>query len=313
MLPDLNRLKIFYHIFNEKSSTEAAKLLHITQSGVSQHLKKLEEELQTALFTRVNRRLIPTAAGTKLYEVVKTFMLDLEHGVRQLNETSERPSGKLRIGTPYEFGKKYIPKIFASFHRMYPAASLQLELGDPKILFSMVSEGQLDFAYIDILPIMMDTPGGISAYTIEPVATEEFVLACSRNFYQQRVGRASYKPLTNLEYIGYKTDTALFKSWFKLHFETEPSSLNLAFTADSAEAIIAAIEEGIGLGITVSHLMHQKIASGTIVAIRPTPKKLQNTIACVQFKNKEITITEKVFQEHLRNELNKNYAMLDLT
>ena len=70
MLPDLNRLKVFFHIFNEQSSTAAAKKLHITQSGVSQHLKKLEEELQTELFTRVNRKLVPTAAGKKLYGIV---------------------------------------------------------------------------------------------------------------------------------------------------------------------------------------------------------------------------------------------------
>lgn len=312
MLPDLNRLKIFYHIYNEQSSTKAAKLLHITQSGVSQHLKKLEDELQTSLFTRVNRRLVPTHAGTNLYEIVRKFMTELEHGVRHINDLTENPSGLLRIGAPSEFGKNYIPKIFASFRKLYPKVSLQLELGDPKILFSMVSAGELDFAYIDILPILIDTPGGVSAYSIEPVVTEEFVLACSRSFYEQRVAGAKYESLINMEYIGYKTDTALFNSWFKLHYDKSPSSLSLAFIADSAEAIISAIEADMGLGITVSHLMTRQIASEKIVAVRPTQEKLQNTIACVQFKDKEKTVTEKVFQEYLRTELNKNYTKLNL-
>lgn len=312
MLPDLNRLKVFYHIYNEQSSTGAAKLLHITQSGVSQHLKKLEDELQISLFTRVNRKLIPTSAGTNLYGIVKKFMAELESGVRHINDVTEKPSGLLRIGAPVEFGKNYIPKIFASFRKLYPKVSLQLELGDPHMLFARVSEGDLDFAYIDILPIFIDTPGGASAYLIEPVVTEEFVLACSRSFYEQRVAGAQYESLINMEYIGYKTDIALFSSWFKLHYDKSPASLNLAFIVDSAEAIISSIEADMGLGITVSHLMTRQIASGSIVPIRPTQEKLQNTIACVQFKDKEKTATEKVFQEYLRSELNKNYTKLNL-
>ncbi|CCO23093.1 LysR family transcriptional regulator [Maridesulfovibrio hydrothermalis] len=303
MLPDLNRLKVFYHIFNEQSSTGAAKLLHITQSGVSQHLKKLEDELQTKLFTRVNRRLVSTSAGLKLYDIVKSFMVELESGVRHINETTVKPSGVLRIGAPSEFGKTYLPKIFASFYRQYPDVSLQLELGDPKVLFSMVSNGELDFAYIDILPILMDTPGGVSSYSIEPVVSEEFVLACSRGYYEKYMSDAEYDDLIGLDFIAYKTDIALFSSWFKLHFDKSPSSLNLVFTADSAGAIISAIEEDMGLGITVSHLMTKQIADGSIIPIRITQNKLQNTIACVQFKDKERTVTENAFQEHLRIEL----------
>ncbi|NDV24171.1 LysR family transcriptional regulator [Desulfovibrio sp. JC022] len=312
MLPDLNRLKVFFHIFNEQSSTGAAKRLHITQSGVSQHLKKLEEELQTELFTRVNRRLIPTAAGKKLYGIVQGFMSELEQGVRHINDGLEMPSGPLRIGAPIEFGKIYLPPVFGSFRRKYPKVTMQLELDEPKVLFEKVAEGELDFAYIDILPFFMNTPGGTSAYSIEPVVREEFVLACSKKYYRARVNGTDYDQLKKLNFIGYKDDIALFRSWFKLHFEREPQQLNLVFIADSSEAIVSAIKAGLGAGITVSHLMNREIATGEIIAIRPDEEKLQNTIACVQFKDKQSTITEKAFQEHLRLELNKNYAKLEL-
>lgn len=55
MLPDFNRLRVFYYIYKTGSSTSAGKELHLTQSGVSQHLKKLEQELDYELFTRVNK------------------------------------------------------------------------------------------------------------------------------------------------------------------------------------------------------------------------------------------------------------------
>ncbi|WP_421903888.1 LysR family transcriptional regulator [Maridesulfovibrio sp.] len=312
MLPDLNRLKVFFHIFNEQSSTAAAKKLHITQSGVSQHLKKLEEELQTELFTRVNRRLVPTAAGNKLYGIVQEFMDELEQGVRHINDGMETPSGPLRIGAPSEFGKIYLPPMFGSFRRKYPAVTMELELDEPKVLFEKVAAGKLDFAYIDILPFFMDTPGGTSAYSIEPVVREEFVLACSKEYYQARINGTDYDQLKQLDFIGYKKDLSLFRSWFRLHYDHEPQNLNLVFIADSSEAIVSAIKAGLGAGITVSHLMNREINAGEIIAIRPDEEKLQNTIACVQFKNKQPNITEKAFQEHFQLELSKNYAKLDL-
>ncbi|MFW5500521.1 MULTISPECIES: LysR family transcriptional regulator [unclassified Maridesulfovibrio] len=313
MLPDLNRLKVFFHIFNEQSSTAAAKKLHITQSGVSQHLKKLEEELQTKLFTRVNRKLVPTAAGRKLYGIVQDFMDELEQGVRHINDGLETPSGPLRIGAPSEFGKIYLPPIFGSFRRKYPTVTMQLELDEPSVLFEKVASGELDFAYIDILPFFMDTPGGTSAYSIKPVVKEEFVLACSEEYYRAKINGTGYEQLKQLDFIGYKKDIALFRSWFKLHFGREPQQLNLVFIADSSEAIVSAIKAGLGVGITVSHLMNREINTGKIVAIRPDAEKLQNTIACVQFKNKQSSITEAAFQDHFRLELSKNYAKLELS
>jgi DNA-binding transcriptional LysR family regulator len=167
----------------------------------------------------------------------------------------------------------------------------------------MVAEGALDFAYIDILPIFIDTPGGVTSYIIEPVVNEEFILACSRSYYENNIEALTYENLIRLDYIGYKRDLALFHSWFSLHFNAQPSTLNMPFTVDSAQAIITAIELDLGLGITVSHFMTRQITEGSIVPILVTEKKLQNTIACVRFREKRQTITETGFQLHLQQEL----------
>ncbi|PIE72623.1 MAG: LysR family transcriptional regulator [Deltaproteobacteria bacterium] len=303
MLPDLNRLKVFFHIFNEKSSTGAARVLNITQSGVSQHLKKLEEELQVSLFTRVNRSLVPTTAGLNLYKMVKTFMGELEEGIRYLGQREDTPSGQLRIGAPSEFGKTYLPKIIASFHHIYPKVTFVLELGGPKELFESVSNGKLDFAYIDMLPILLHIPKGLTAYTIDPLVREEFVLACSSKYYTDNIAQAEYDKLISLNYISYKNDIALFQSWFELNYGKAPAALNLVLIADSAQSIVTAIAEDIGAGIIVSHLISNQVEDGSFVQIGTTHEKMKNTIACVHFKDKEETVTEKIFQEYFRKEL----------
>ncbi len=303
MLPDFNRLRVFYHIYNQQSSTAAAKTLNISQSGVSQHLKKLEDELQQSLFTRVNRRLVPTSAGHELYSIVQGFILNLEDGVKSLGTARNTPSGLLRIGAPSELGNTYLPKIMARFNQMYSDVTFQLELRDPPSLFTMVSQGELDFAYIDILPIYLNTPDTLRTYSIEPLVQEEFIMICSRVYYEKQVKRVSYEELVNQQFISYKKDIALFQSWFHLHFDQEPQSLRLALIADSARAIISALEEGLGMGMIVSHLITNQLEEGSLIPLEPKRKRLKNTIACVRLKDKEVTLTEQFFQKHCSDAL----------
>ena len=58
MVPDLNRLKVFTHVYVHRSVTKAAHSLNLSQPAISQHLKKLEKELRVVVWhVRVDMRL----------------------------------------------------------------------------------------------------------------------------------------------------------------------------------------------------------------------------------------------------------------
>lgn len=300
MLPDFNRLGIFIHIYEQKSSTKAALKLGLTQSGVSQHLKKLEEEIGTPLFTRVSKRLVATKEADSLYLVVRKFVDELkQHTIAE----DGVPRGLIRLGTPVEFGRTYMPKIFAAFKKLYPKVRLQLECGDPPSLYKMLSQGKIDFAYIDILPFKVETPWGESAYQIEPMISEELVLACSKHYYKTAVGAKRYDKLVGAEFISYKEDISLLQSWFDHHFAKQPQKLQLSFIVDSASGIISGMKEDLGLGIVVSHLIADEVQSGELVAISPQKNSLLNTIAMVHLKNRQENPTEKLFKDHFHQML----------
>ncbi len=306
MLPDFNRLKIFYYVFLEKSSTAAARKLNITQSGVSQHLQKLEFELNSALFTRAHRQLVPTQAGQRLFLILKPFMEELEIGIKNIKKAQKKPSGHLRIGSPVEFGKMHLPGICAAFRAQFPDVTFFLKLGDPETLLPMVSKGELDFAYIDMFPNAGQIFGDFNPYTIEPIVEEELVLACSRVYYEKKIkGRHTLKQLINKEYISYKPNASALLSWFKFHFGVSSIQLDVVLTIDNVRAAIEAITHHLGLGIIVTHLISKEIDSGNIIPIRISSKKIVNKIALFQLVNKKTTLSEKMFQTHLRNEISR--------
>ena len=304
MLPDYNRLKIFYYIYLRKSSVTAAKELHITQSAVSQHLQKLESEIGVPLFTRLHRRLVPTAAGDRLFRVLKPFIDELEFAIGEIKKAQETPSGLLRIGAPVEFGKAYMPGIISSFRKQYPDVAFFLKLGDPATLLPMLGNGQLDFAYLDVFSNDGQIFGELSAYSIEPFLEEDVIMACSKQYYDLNIRKDhSFKNLVTKDFIEYKPDASALLSWFKYHFEKSPIQLNIVLTVDSVQAVISAIKHHLGLGVIVSHLVAQEITNTTIVPVKFPSKKVVNKISLLQLPDKIPNRTEKTFQMHFRNEI----------
>ena len=152
MLPDLNRLNLFYHVHSRLSITEAAEELHITPSAVSQQIKKLETEIGVPLFTRLHKRLVPTPSGKRLFSLVAPLIDSLKDGMDTLDEGRKEPSGVLRIGAPVEFGSIYFPHVISTYRNRYPKVTFDLELGRPSELMPRVESGEIDLSFVDAFP-----------------------------------------------------------------------------------------------------------------------------------------------------------------
>lgn len=306
MHPDLNRLRVFYFVYREKSVAAAADALHLTPSAVSQHLQKLEREIKTPLFTRLHKRILPTAAAENLFGIVQPFIDQLEDGIRRIAQTKKTPAGRLRIGAPKEFGKAYFPQIFGGFRKRYPDVSFTLILGNPTTLLPMVGDGALDFAFVDMFPIrgqMAEMPAYLS---IEPIIEEEVILACSKDYYRHKVGRPhTAERLMSMDFISYRVEAAALRNWFKHHFGKTAVHLNMALIVDSHQAVIGAIKADVGMGVVSSHLVWDDIRSGSIIAVATRKKEVINRISLVQLSGKVPVLTEKMFHVHIRESLRR--------
>jgi DNA-binding transcriptional LysR family regulator len=313
MLPDFNRLKIFFHVYSAQSIASAAGSLNITASAVSQQLKKLEHELKTPLFTRPHKRMVPTAAGQRLFDIVAPFVRMLETGIHVLDKARATPSGLLKIGAPVEFGTTYIPGIFSSFREQYSDVTFFLKLGRPSTLLPMVSTGELDFAFVDTFPTKRQPYEDMGGFSVTPVIEEEVVLACSQTYYERRIGnRCVYENLAHQPFISQQSDAWALKNWFRHHFGRSPTRLDIVLIVESHQAVLSGIRHHLGLGIIVSHIVSKEIARGDMVPIRTGTDQAVNRISLIQLKDKVPSLTEKFFQVHFLEELRQNATLKNL-
>lgn len=82
----LNALKYFYFVAHYGSVTNASKSLHVTQSAVSKQVKNLENILGFELFDRVNKSLVLTDQGQKLYSSCQSAFTQLDNCLLDLQE-----------------------------------------------------------------------------------------------------------------------------------------------------------------------------------------------------------------------------------
>ncbi|MBW8309390.1 MAG: LysR family transcriptional regulator [Candidatus Paracaedibacteraceae bacterium] len=126
---DVWRLKVFFEVAREGSTSRAAEKLNMTQSAVSRAVITLEKRIKAQLFDRV-RGMRLTAQGERLYILAERIMHETDN-IEKLFFEEEEIQGSLKIAAlPYIATDWFIPNI-KDFLKNYPHVDLQIfPLGD---------------------------------------------------------------------------------------------------------------------------------------------------------------------------------------
>ncbi|GAA5182154.1 CysB family HTH-type transcriptional regulator [Niveibacterium umoris] len=125
--------------------TEVASALFTSQSGVSKHIKDLEDELGVELFIRRGKRLLGlTEPGKELVEIVERMLLDARNIKRLAQQFSQRDEGKLVIATTHTQARYVLPPVVTRFKQAFPKVHLELHQGSPAEIVALLQAGDAD-------------------------------------------------------------------------------------------------------------------------------------------------------------------------
>jgi LysR family transcriptional regulator, regulator of peptidoglycan recycling len=92
-------LAAFVVVAEARSFTRAATRLSLSQSALSQIVRRVEERLGLRLLARTTRSVAPTEAGERLLATLSPLMSDLDRAVAALGDLRDTPAGTIRITT----------------------------------------------------------------------------------------------------------------------------------------------------------------------------------------------------------------------
>ncbi|CAA2137514.1 CysB family HTH-type transcriptional regulator [Hyphomicrobium sp. ghe19] len=125
--------------------TEVANALYTSQSGVSKHIKDLEDELGVELFVRRGKRLLGlTEPGKELALIVDRILLDTANIKRLADQFAGSDRGEILIATTHTQARYALPGPIAAFRKEFPNVHLVLHQGTPREIATMLNDGTAD-------------------------------------------------------------------------------------------------------------------------------------------------------------------------
>ncbi len=228
--------------------TSAAKELHMTQSGVSQHIKALEDMLDVRLFDRIKQRLIPTAEAAVLYKQCSKSLQDIERALLEIKGGTQELTGTVSIGMPVEFGHNVILPRVAAFSAKHPGVKFKFVLGLVGSVSEMLLDGEFDFAFVD--DIKMDT-----RIKTEKVF-DEILELCAGIECLKRSGppKNTRQYFESLDYIEYQEGEPILRMWFAHHLESRNLDLKVRALVTDTKGVGKLIAADVGVGVLPGHL-----------------------------------------------------------
>jgi DNA-binding transcriptional LysR family regulator len=277
---DFRQLRYALAVYKERSFTEAAKRLNISQSAVSEQVKLLEEEIGFELFLRTPRGIESTDRGrTFLYESERV-MGDL----LSLSDTAQRLRGELsdtlRIGMGSGMAQIFIPRMFADLATNLPNVRLEILTAPTKNIFTDLHDEKID-AGIAIESDPDRLPAGL---VFDRLIDAEMVLithprhALALSKQPVDIGRLLAEPIVMSELtVGYgQVVLSLFTD-----LGIKPNTLAVV---DNIETIKMIVQSGGGIAIVPRACAENEVTLGLLKALSIAPAR---NVAFSLFRRRE--------------------------
>ncbi|NUT62431.1 LysR family transcriptional regulator [Herbaspirillum sp. C9C3] len=135
-------LQTFATAATASSFTEAGRQLGLTQSTVSDHIRRLEESLGRRLFVRDTHSSALTADGESL--LVHARLILQAHARAEAQFSAPRLRGRVRFGTSDDLAMGPLPDMLAAFRSQHPEVELEITIGLTSDLYAALEQGKLD-------------------------------------------------------------------------------------------------------------------------------------------------------------------------
>lgn len=296
---NLNHVRIFECVYRTKSMTAAARELHLTQSGVSQHIRAFEEVVGSKLFDRINQRVVPTATATTLYGKCKQSLMGLEEAFSEVQAEKNQLAGRVHIGVPTEFAYNVMIPLIAKFSQKNPLVKFHFRLGYGAEMNQLLLAGDIDFAFID--EFAMD-----KRVKTRPVYDETLELCAIPEIAKKapKDGDFDKSYYESLPYADFSKDEQIIRRWFEHHCGNPTIRINVKSTVEDSQGLARLVLSGIGAGIMPGHLVQKLKKEGTDLHIfRIKNHPLKNTISIATLKERTPSRPTQAAMDFILSEL----------
>lgn len=269
-------LRSFVTVVEQDGFIRAAAYLFKTQSTISQHIQRLEQELNITLFTPVGRKRALTPSGEIFLVYAKRWLKLQEEAQLALAQTALE--GEVRIGVSMSMGEQFIPELLAQFARAYPALHLSVDTGHSYHLIQGYQNGLYDL----VVTLERDPRDG-------QILSEDNMVWIGQAGYEWN----QHKPLPLAAYV----NPCQFRDACTQALDQAGISWQMIYSANSLNSLMASVRLGLAVTVRASNAV---IAETEVLTPRlklPSLPKIK-----IVLRNRNLTDAQNLVGEILRRQ-----------
>ncbi|WPE18524.1 LysR family transcriptional regulator [Candidatus Thioglobus autotrophicus] len=248
----LKQLYSFEAVVRTKSFTRASKELFVTQPAVYMQIQQLTKNIGADLINTKGKTVTPTYIGKMFYQTCIDVIDTLEKSKLDIDQTLDPEAGHLQIAVATTTNS-FVSHILAKFKKKYPRMSFYLDVTNRESLLKKLDNNEAD------LIIMGEPPTDMPLIT-QPFMENPLIAIAHPEHPLLKNQKNTIKNLTNETLI-----TREQGSGTRITIERIIGmQLNSDIEINSNEAIIQAVQAGLGIGFVSKHTVKLELENNVI-------------------------------------------------
>ena len=283
----LKQLYSFESVIRLGGFTSASKELNITQPAVYMQVQQLQENIGAKLFHINGKKISPTFLGKKIYQTAIETINTLENSRLEINETLNPDSGHLQIAVATT-ANSFISTLLSKFKKEFPKMTFYIDVTNRHALLDNLKNNNAD------LVIMGEPPKDIPLISKAFMENPLIAIAHPQNdlLKQKKVTIKDLSKETLLtREIGSGTRITI-ERFTGLNFNSE-------IQINSNEAIVEAVQAGLGIGFVSMHSVSLQLKNKIIKQLNVEPFPIIRKWHIVHHADAELSPIARRFKQYI--------------
>ena len=259
---NISQLRTFTTVVARGSFSAAAQQLGISQPAVTMQVQALETDLGVTLLDRRYRRVDLTEAGRALLPRAERILDEVEKARRAIESLAETVSGHLVIAASTTPGVYVIPRLLGGFLSANPEVSVTIEISDTAEVVHAVERGD---AQLGVCGAMVRG----ARVVFGEDGSDELVVICPPGGVLASRPRVTFAELADADWVMRErgSGTRQVAEETLAANGVEPHELRVVAQLGTGEAIVSAVEGGLGVGMISRFAAEKALATGAVALV----------------------------------------------
>ncbi len=293
MEQNLSQYKIFYEVAKTGNISKAAKDLYISQPAISKAISKLEDSLDTVLFTRNSRGVLLTEEGRILFEHTRRAFEELHNGEAELKRARQFHMGHIHIGVSNTLCRYIMISYLKDFIVRYPHVKITIDSQSTTHTMSMLEQQKIDLG-------LVAQPRPQKNLVFIPLMEIEDIFAASPAYLDNlRLREGKDVDVFQAGNIMLLDHANVTRRYIDDYMTANRICANNLLEVTTMDLLIEFARIGLGIGSVIKEFVKEDLQSGRLVQVELGTPIRKRTVGFAYFSNR-LSSTLNMFLDFCR-------------